>query len=140
MATLKISDLSVGDWVKYGDAPYRVYSLDESGVVKARNGNGTKPRYLEADISEFEPLPITPQILEDSGMTNDGQYAIKRIDDHLHLEYYYHEHRLRKWYCGVDEWNNHARVNDIVFQAHCRSVHQLQHALRLAGADKEIEL
>jgi hypothetical protein len=67
-------------------------------------------------------------------------YAFLRIDEHLHLEYYYHEHRLRKWYCGVDEWQNHAKVNDITFAVHCYSVHQLQHALRLAGVDKEINL
>lgn len=67
-------------------------------------------------------------------------YATLRIDEHRHLEYYYHEHRLRKYYCGVDEWQNHAKVTDITFAVHCYSVHQLQHALRLAGVDKEINI
>ena len=91
-------------------------------------------------LSNIHPIPITAEILEKNGWSNDGMYATLRIDEHRHLEYYYHEFRLRKWYCGVDEWQNHAKVSDITFAAHCYSVHQLQHALRLAGGDKEINL
>ena len=83
---------------------------------------------------------ITAEMLEKNGWSNDGMYARLRIDEHLHLEYYYHEHRLLKYFCGVDEWQNHAKVADITFAAHCYSVHQLQHALRLAGVDKELNL
>lgn len=89
-------------------------------------------------IEKVKPISITAEILEANGWRNDGMYARLRIDEHLHLEYYYHEHRLRKYFYGVDEWQNHAKVSDLTFSAHCYSVHQLQHALRLAGVDKEI--
>ena len=141
MATLKISDLSVGDWVQDKNGIYaKVLGVENwsNGYLLNIEIHGVNVGVTP--LASVHPLPITAEILEKNGWSNDGMYAILRIDEHHHLEYYYHEHRLRKWYCGVDEWQNHAKVNDITFQAHCYSVHQLQHALRLAGVDKEINL
>lgn len=140
MAALKISDLSVGDWVmvEWPDGERwrgRLTRLSVTGGVEVCCANGKHVRCSDGFIS---PIPITAEILEKNGWSNDGMYAILRIDEHLHLEYYYHEHRLRKYYCGKDEWQNHAKVTDITFAVHCYSVHQLQHALRLAGVDTEI--
>lgn len=140
MATLKISELSVGDWVRYEDNIYKLYAIEECGLLRGKEARHEDLAHIAKHIDYFDPIPITAEILEKNGWVNDGMYAIMRIDEHLHLEYYYHEHRLRKYYCGVDEWQNHAKVTDITFAAHCYSVHQLQHALRLAGVDKEINL
>lgn len=148
MATLNISDLSVGDWVMVNDKPRKISVLanvwDGSnevlvGYVAYVYSNGHNVVFYKP-IEKVKPIPITAEILEKNGWSTDGMYAFLRIDEHRHLEYYYHEHRLRKYYCGVDEWQNHAKVNDITFAVHCYSVHQLQHALRLAGVDKEINL
>ena len=145
MATLKISDLSVGDWVKvrlnkcdYDDPE----TLDAKVLWIEGNSVGydNSGIVMSAFVEDLYPIPITAEILEKSGWSTDGMYAFLRIDEHRHLEYYYHEHKLRKYYCGVDEWQNHAKVNDITFAVHCYSVHQLQHAMRLAGVDKEINL
>ena len=137
MATLKNSDLSVGDWVRYGGIDYQVKSID--GAFERVTLIGNKEQRDE-NIYALHPILITAEILEKNGWSTDGMYAFLRIDEHRHLEYYYHEHRLRKYYCGVDEWQNHAKVNNITFAVHCYSIHQLQHALRLAGVDKEINL
>lgn len=137
MATLKISDLSVGDWVLMNGEPAKALRLAVAGRAIFKGLSGQIYGSVGGDIF---PLPIVPEILEKNGWSNDGMYARLRITESSHLEYYYHEHRLRKYYCGVDEWQNHAKVTDITFAAHCYSVHQLQHALRLAGADKEINL
>ena len=142
MSTLKISDLSIGDWVKVKKECLTIGSIYGNGasysdeVALRRDG---RP-FAVVSISDIRPIIITPEILEKNGWSNDGMYAFLRIDEHLHLEYCYHEHRLRKYFCGVDEWQNHAKVTDITFAAHCYNVHQLQHALRLAGVDKEINL
>jgi hypothetical protein len=138
MATLKISDLSVGDWVicngfKATIAGYNV----ESGSIQVLTKQKNKMWF---GLDDIEPIPITAEILEKNGWSTDGMYARLRITEYSHLEYYYHEHRLRKYYCGVDEWQNHAKVNDITFAVHCYSVHQLQRALSLANIDKEITL
>lgn len=136
MATLKISDLSVGDWVRTKDGNVTVDIISPLEVV-VMNDYGN---LCACKIEDIEPIPITAEILGKNEWYTDGMYAFLPIDEHLHLEYYYHEHRLRKYYCGKDEWQNHAKVNDITFTAHCYSVHQLQHALRLAGVEKEINL
>ena len=140
---IKISDLSVGDWVYYdkGNTPYSIRSIYRTGIQDCVVLNDSVfPDGVIGFVDRLKPIPITAEILEKNGWSNDGMYATLRIDEHRHLEYYYHEFRLRKWYCGVDEWQNHAKVSDITFAAHCYSVHQLQHALRLAGGDKEINL
>lgn len=147
MATLKISDLSVGDWVNVRlckcdyDEPdtfkAKVLTVVNNSVGVGYDNSGI---VMSAFVEDLQPIPITAEILEKNGWSTDGMYAILRIDEHRHLEYYYHEHRLCKYYCGVDEWQNHAKVTDITFAVHCYSVHQLQHALRLAGVDKEINL
>ena len=147
MATLKISDLSVGDWVQvilnkcdYGEPDTfkaKVLTVVNNSVGVGYDNSGI---VMSALVEDLQPIPITAEMLEKNGWSTDGMYAFLCIDEHLHLEYYYHEHRLRKYFCGVDEWQNHAKVNDITFSAHCYSVHQLQHALRLAGVNKEINL
>ncbi len=141
---LKISDLSVGDWVMVNEKSRKIRTLTDVwdgksevlvGYVVMVYSNGYNVVHYKP-IEKVKPIPITAEILEANGWRNDGMYAILRIDEHRHLEYYFHEHRLRKYFC--DEWQNHAKVNDITFAVHCYSVHQLQHALRLAGVDKEI--
>lgn len=141
MSKIRVEELSIGDWVQDKNGKYaQILGIENwsDGYVLNVRINGVDVGCVSA--SSAHPIPITPEILETNGWRNDGMYAILRIDEHLHLEYYYHEYRLRKWYCGIDEWANHAKVNDITFQAHCYSVHQLQHALRFAGVDKEITL
>lgn len=94
---------------------------------------------LSADVDKVEPIRLTREILEKNGF--DGMpYAYLKIEDDKWLEYYYHEHRLRKFWSGIDEWNNHAKVTEITFQCSCNYVHELQHALRLCNIDKTIEL
>lgn len=142
MTTLKISDLSVGDWVRYKGKECTIAAIYMAAEGYPHDVALTCQGFCYgcAYIDHLEPIPITAEILEKNGWSNDGMYAFLRIDEHRHLEYYYHEHRLRKYYCGVDEWQNHAKVTDITFAAHCYSVHQLQRALSLANIDKEITL
>ena len=136
---LKISDLSVGDWVQDKNGIYaKVLGIENWSDGYMLNIELSGVNVGVTPLASVHPIPITPEILEANGWRNDGMYAILRIDEHRHLEYYFHEHRLRKYFCGVDEWQNHAKVNDITFAVHCYSVHQLQHALRLAGVGKEI--
>lgn len=141
MATLNISDLSVGDWViNHRGYPTKVQVITSDGNLLCGELDAKSEHCTHLWVQDIKPIPITAEMLEKNGWSIDGMYAFLRIDEHRHLEYYYHEHRLRKYYCGVDEWQNHAKVTDITFAVHCYSVHQLQHALRLAGVDKEINL
>lgn len=139
---MKPEELSIGDWVNvlnyhYDGSPY-VGQVDgitkKHGTYYLQFGSA-----LSAEIDRCEPIPITPEILEKNGFVGKP-YAFYKNDEHSWLEYYYHEHRLQKWWKGVNEWNNHAEVAEILFQCQCHYVHELQHALNLCKANKTIEL
>ena len=135
-------ELSIGDWVKILN-----YHWDGSPYVGQVNGitkkHGTYYLHfgcaLSAEIDRCEPIPITHEILERNGFSGE-MYAILKIDENQWLEYYYHEHRICKWWRGIDEWNNHAEVREIVFQCQCHYVHELQMAFKLCKVNKEIVL
>lgn len=137
MATIRINELSVGDFVRFGGIAYQVKAIDAAFDRVTLIGNKEQ---REESVYAISPIAISQKLLEDNGWLSSGMYAVLRIDEHISLDYYFHEHRLRKWYHGVDEWENHSKVKDITFQAHCWYVHQLQNALRLAGVDIEINL
>ena len=137
---MKASELSIGDWVKvlnyYWDGS--PYIGQVNGIVNIRGTYYLQfEDALSAGIDRCEPIPITPEILEKNGFSGEG-YAILKLNDNSWMEYYYHDLRLRKWWEGVDEWLNDAKAKDITFQCHCYYVHELQHALRLAGVEKDV--
>lgn len=127
MDHIKITDLSVGDWVNINGEPRKINSINGiSGIVSFTglgNYNGT---------GAIEPIPITPEILEKNGFVkNEG----------------YDEWNIGTWrtpyLLGVSlerpsiivKWNGSS-----IFIDQAEYIHELQHALRLAGVDKEITL
>ena len=139
---MKPEEIMIGDWVNilnyhYDGSPY---AGQVDGIAKKHGTYYLQfGSALSAEIDRCEPIPITPEILEKNGFVGKP-YAFCKIDEHSWLEYYYHEHRLQKWWRGVDEWNNHAEVAEMSFQCQCHFVHELQHALRLCAVNKTIEL
>ena len=126
-------DLTLGDWVRIGNGePTRVTELAHDYVRVAG-------MFSDQAYGHVEPIPITKEILEKNGFKID-MYSTLQLGDGKWLEYYHHESRLRMWWKGIDEWENHAEVTYLVFQCHVWYVHELQHALRLCKIDKEIKL
>lgn len=131
MATIKISDLSVGDWVKASGEAKRVHSIEyQNGeyFVHFSDPDANSEDYMHAPF--IDPIPITPEILEVNGFVKNGEY---------------NEWNIGTWQTpsllGVSlerpaitiKWNGSS-----IFIDQAKYVHQLQHALRLAGVDKEI--
>lgn len=73
---------------------------------------------------EIKPIPLTPEILEKNGFVVESRY--------------YHGNPLQ--YCVLVDglWIDISGEN--FFEGKLEYVHQLQHALRLCGIDKTIEL
>ena len=159
MATLKISDLSVGDWVCIDQAvlnmpsddlvtayieelrkPIRIKGISEdSDIVLADieivDGWGSimqKCEYLKS-------IPITAEILEKNGL-----FRHERDDDNQELIVLSNHFIMARTYTDVDWWRVLIYDEEIpskeLFNGIIYSVHQLQHALRLAGVEKEINL
>ena len=119
----------IGDWVNY---------------------RGICNRVAPADFCHFEwmdeirPIPLTPEILEKNGFVpkfSDGcltEYLIyKDIVDGLHEMY------IRIAYFNIKEKEHKLECFDCRTggcQIWIKFVHELQHALRLCGIEKEIEL
>lgn len=128
MATLKISDLSVGDWVKMEDEHYQIYHLTLAGDVYGyRKVNITSSEeYFDGTIADVCPIPITPEILEANGW--------KCIEEDADDAFYGDPTSSLFHTKGTFRYNFATPEVSIV----CHFVHQLQHALRLAGIDREI--
>ena len=105
---MKANELMIGDWV------YDTI-LKGNTKVETLSSSGIKGDFHEnvCDENTFEPIPLTPEILEKNGFSRNG-LDIALFD--------------RK---GGD---------DFVGASNLQCVHELQHALRLCGIEKEIEL
>ena len=123
MATLKISDLSVGDCVRYRDREWQVCSIYQfTGEV----GLFRKDSQICESIEDIESIPITPEILEANGW--------ERNEEDECMEWYGDPTSCIAHTKGIYRY----RLEVPYVSAVCYFVHQLQHALRLAGVDKEI--
>lgn len=140
MRELKITDIAVGDWVRWNYKTYRVCLIDGvSLTVELAEGLGGT---IEVAIDELSGIPITREILEKNGLsfkefafeetTMLGRH-IRRISVSAHDEGWCIHVSIRKA-GGHDFW-------DMVFAVDFigQFVHELQHAIRLAGIEKEIE-
>lgn len=125
MATLKISDLSVGDWVEWTvyDKSYDILVTQITDTLIRGVHDGIEYGML---LKQISPIPITPEILEANEIHRtyeDDNYAIFRGDGLWAVKYTDGDWELSTPpVCRVD----------------IKFIHQLQHALRLAGVDKEI--
>ena len=132
MATLKVSDLSVGDWVRvinqFNAQIDGYHSVSGSLSLKTRQGNLVHYR-----LEDIHPIPITAEILEKNGFVKNGEYnvwSIGNLKDIPFIGISLSRPSMRVKGLGTDVFLD----NKVVY------VHQLQHALRLAGVDKEINL
>lgn len=136
MATLKISDLSVGDWVGCNGKPYRAVIIDALDQTVTIFGNDEQG---DIHIEQLAPIPITADILEKNGL-----FRHLRDDDNPELIVLSNHFIMARTYTDVDWWRvliyDEELPSEELFNGIIHSVHQLQHALRLAGVDKEINL
>lgn len=136
MGTLKVQDLSIGDWFcaisgTRETPPMRVVGLGESWVNLEIDPEQGDP--FEFEPSEIMGIPITAEVLERNGFKKNGEY---------------NEWNIGEWndspFIGVSLDRQSIRVKnfgaDIFIEDRIVYVHQLQHALRLAKVGKEIEL
>lgn len=140
MTEIKISDLSIGDWVRVDDFDKvlikRVSAIDgtrnQIGIIK-NNRSGIYWYYDD----ECEPIPLTPEILEKNGWSRKKDYGWYLFyDKDTRINIWFDKDR---WDIEVSSEDRGVSYADITGRGTLHT-HQLQHALRLAGMGKEIEV
>ena len=137
---MKANELMIGDWVidtEFGRNEIDRVECIEPTRVWLYNGK------LYTPIKYLKPVPLTPEILEKNGLEH------KHAGEPIKRQY---------WIVRTNGGSIKAKINgglplvDIIgmpakegficplFNAHIQYVHQLQHALRLCGIEKTIEL
>jgi len=119
---MKAQDIMIGDWVK----PKNVDSFFRVGLIDADSVWDDSDTH-EWDYDEIVGIPLTPEILEKNG------WEKYEDDDGFHDEDCVFIPQSDNSY-GVCIDKKRTFSGKISF------VHELQHALRLCGIDKEIEL
>lgn len=113
----------IGDWVQI---QYRDKMVKVTGIYDGKIYTNAIGPLME---DEFAPIPLTPEILEKNGMILSLCGAFFPEDEHYVLE------------ISVDGGRIFWTINGYEYDIMClRFVHELQHALRLCGITKEIQI
>ena len=138
---IRVEEISIGDWVNvpnyYWDESPHVGQVD--GIIK-RHGT----YYLQfssafsAEIDRCKPIPITPEIIEKNGfeLKPDGWlWSNEGLEEQNYIFI-----QFRKGCDGVRNCEiNFIHRAQVTFKQ-LYFVHELQHALKLCGIPKNIEL
>jgi hypothetical protein len=153
MTTLKISDLSVGDWVRCRGRNGRIERLeviryDERIRVAVESDLGTMYQFV--GIEDIDPIPITAEMLEKNGFTRrSSEFPIYEyitlLGKMLRKTVVSLNHPYSYIACRIEDTSKELHEPDRItvgssVDRNPIHIHDLQHALRLAGIDKEINL
>jgi hypothetical protein len=112
---MKAEELMIGDWVFIKDYPMIVQPMQ------------VKKEHFVRSLVEFEPIPLTPEILKKNGLANDPYGCHFEEDEYMSLEISVEEEGIY-WTINYNEYGI----------LKLKYVHELQHALKLCRIDKEI--
>lgn len=124
---MKAEDLMVGDWY-WWEAEGKKYPLQ---VTKDTF------KLSDEDISNFQPIPLTTEILEKNGFRDTSFECHKKqhyiVDTSEHILHYH---------TNLNSFSIYKKEEVLCcfLQNNVQYVHELQHALKLCGINKEITL
>ena len=120
----------IGDWVldkAVSDNPVQIEQINEK-TVHYKRGNG----YMSAGVELLEPVLLTDAILKANGFNREGGASYWHEGDRDACILYWSEDK--------EQLVIGSPCDDCMVKMNVRYVHELQHAFRLAGIDKEIKL
>lgn len=131
---MKANELMIGDWVQHpvymGNlVPCRVVGISTEITVEFDTG----ARKYEA-LNFAQPIPLTAEILVKNGFADFRKHD---EDGMHHFEYCINGMRIDQLADTLFVWICPATDNSILT---IKYVHELQHALKLCGIEKEIKL
>lgn len=134
---MKATELMIGDWVNLSPGNYPVQNYVKIHAIdydyKIGKDYACDIAFLSTGaiqynypMSSLKPIPLTEEILKKNGF-KDGQFFAELYIQGWHI--ISDAHNL----CMECERGWHMNIQ-------CRCVHELQHALKLCGINKEISL
>ena len=132
---MKAQELMIGDWVRtpidFENGAY-VYDIDRISSINEYDAFSTSEFDMCGDVADLLPVPLTAEILEKNFAKRlffDGEFeGYSYVTDGMQID------QLAD---SVFVWICPGTINGILS---LRYVHELQHALRLCGIEKEIQL
>lgn len=113
---METNELMLGDWV-----------LDTRTNLPLK----VNPFMAELEVPEWQPIPLTPEILEKNGFKVNPSNSEKMFfqQDNYRWCYYFN---------STNRFSSLNMADGTLVQKIVINVHELQHALKLCGIDKEI--
>ena len=142
---MKAKELMIGDWVLYNGQPKVVQMIDGYGDTELENEILCDGMYHKP--IEVSPIPLSAEILEKNGfeeLMSEGEEVAAMFGRK--------PEPTGVWQYGFGRFDSVAYVPERSFLrikfmegyqadiANIKYVHELQHALRLCGVEKEVEL
>lgn len=129
---MEAKDLMVGDWVQ---VPCLIDNTENYNawcqIKQLRDCDLDVIGFKELSYDEICPIPLTPEILEKNGWVKNLYSAESYDNEELEcLSLWVGEDGKNKWWWHVG----------VELVTPINYVHELQHALRLCGIEKEVKL
>ena len=134
---MKHTDLMLNDLVMYQGEILRVGCISDYDIKIDLFEDGEDTPYAEIwqeELDEVEPIPLTTEILEKNGWKWNAFYTmIDLVVGTIHIGWGFYKDCI-----SVSDHSDegHCQISSL----RCEYVHELQHALRLCGIDKTIEI
>lgn len=148
---MKANELMLGDLIKTNSHSWNDETLENKYCRVEMVGhnflrcslidNQEKQPYGEGN--SFSPIPLTPEILERNGFKYDGMtyWKLKGKDGLFIKVCPVQPNNDDWWHPSITGFEVNNRISDILMEGVEQVyVHQLQHAMRLCGIEKEIIL
>lgn len=159
---IRKEELMIGDWVVFHDSGYasdgtmwreericQIDSIDEDVRVRWTDEDGEKETWPHVSLLDLSPIPLTPEILEKNGFRFDGSGQMSMMlatsygDSGTRWSIYVGlKHKTIEAHCAppVERKPGWRKSNKACLEACGCFVHELQHALRLCGIEKTIDI
>ena len=127
----------IGDYVNYRGQIIKVTSLYDKGGSNEVGWSDKESVWVNGRC--IEPIPLTPEILEKNGFEKQWQdnYEYSDDDENLNMTFFPKSSNYTNGaYDYIDIEKGCMTINEMPIEF----VHELQHALRLCGIEKEIIL
>ena len=142
---MRIEELSIGDYFTskdasdYPECPILQVKgmIDDESYAIYISENESEVFYIYG-IDDLKGIPLTPEILEKNGFEKmpRGYFVYEDDDESLKMEFYPKEMNYNGIYDFIDIDRGCITIKELPLM----NVHELQHALRLCGIEKEIKL